>query len=150
MPVIIIALCWSIRLFRARLLWEDSLIQSMEGFVLNRGLNSRRFRILCGLLLFLCLASVSYADDGLIGKWRAIDQTNVILGFRFIPELKFAEDGTLYADGTYGYRIIDEGKFVWVFGNGIEKVYKYQISEDRLMIYSIAAPDSRARFKRVR
>jgi len=102
------------------------------------------------MLFVLCLASVSSAEDGLVGKWRAVDQKNVILGFRFIPELKFAEDGTLYADGTYGYRIIDEGKFAWLFGNGIEKVYKYQISGDNLMIYSIAAPDSRARFKRVR
>lgn len=111
---------------------------------------SSKLRILCFLAFISSLASISYADDGLVGKWRAIDSTNTISGFRFIPELKFTKDGTLYADATYGYRIIDEGKFVWELGNGIERVYKYQISGDKLMIYSIMAPDDRARFKRVR
>lgn len=111
---------------------------------------SVKLRILCVSVVLLCLVSVSSAGDGLIGKWRAIDQKNIIHGFRFIPELKFAQDGTLYADATYGYRIIDEGKFVWELGNGIERTYKYQISGDKLMIYSIGAPDDRARFKRVR
>jgi hypothetical protein len=117
---------------------------------MNHDVIHPKLRILCVLALLLCLASVCFAQDGLIGKWRAIDQKNTIHGFRFIPELKFAQDGTLYADATYGYRIIDEGKFVWELGNGAEKIYKYQISGDKLMIYSIAAPDQRARFKRVR
>ena len=111
---------------------------------------SPKFRILFISTILLSLISVSYAEDGLVGKWRAIDSKNTISGFRFIPELKFTKDGTLYADATYGYRIIDEGKFVWELGNGIERVYKYQISGDRLMIYSILAPEDRARFKRVR
>jgi hypothetical protein len=122
----------------------------MEDFVMKHDLISPKLRILCVLALLLCIVSVASAEDGLIGKWRAIDQKSIIYGFRFIPELKFAQDGTLYADATYGYRIIDEGKFVWELGSGAEKIYKYQISGDKLMIYSIAAPDVRARFKRVR
>jgi hypothetical protein len=122
----------------------------MEDYVMKHDLISPKLKILCVLALILCLVSVASAEDGLIGKWRAIDQKNIIHGFRFIPELKFSQDGTLYADATYGYRIIDEGKFVWELGNGAEKIYKYQISGDKLMIYSIAAPDVRARFKRVR
>jgi hypothetical protein len=109
-----------------------------------------KLKILCFLAALSCLGSVCLADEGLIGKWRALDQTNIIYGFEFIPELKFSQDGNLYAGLTYGYRIIDEGKFVWELGNGIEKVYKYQISGDILMIYSVAASDLRARFKRVR
>jgi hypothetical protein len=95
------------------------------------------------------LISISYAVDGLIGKWRAVDESNVIHGFAYIPELKFTEDGTLYTDITYGYRIIDDSKFVWDLGNGIEKIYEYQIWGDLLMIYSLEARDDRARFKRV-
>jgi hypothetical protein len=122
----------------------------MEDFAMKHGSISVKLMILCISAILLGLVSVSFADDGLVGKWRAIDQKNIIQGFRFIPELKFAKDGTLYADATYGYRIIDEGKFVWELGNGVERVYKYQISGDKLMIYTIAAPDLRARFKRVR
>ena len=106
--------------------------------------------ILWTLVALLCLVSASYAADGLVGKWRAVDQNNIIYGFSFIPELKFSQDGTLYAGIPYGYKIIDDGKFLWEIGNGIEKVYKYQISGDILMIYSIQAPDDRARFKRVK
>lgn len=109
-----------------------------------------KLKILCFLAALSCLFSVCLADDGLIGKWRALDQTNIIHGFEFIPELKFSQDGNLYAGLTYGYRIIDEGKFVWELGNGIEKVYKYQIWGDILVIYSLSASDLRARFKRVR
>jgi hypothetical protein len=109
-----------------------------------------KLKVLCFLAALSCLFSVCHADEGLIGKWRALDQTNIIHGFGFIPELKFSQDGTLYAGLNYGYRIIDEGKFVWLLGNGIEKVYKYQISGDILMIYSLSAFDLRARFKRVR
>jgi hypothetical protein len=107
--------------------------------------------ILCALLALSCLLSASHAADGLLGKWRALDQNNITFGFPFLPELKFTEDGNLLAGGlTYGYKIIDDGKFSWAMGSGIEKVYKYQISEDILMIYSLQAPDNRARFKRVK
>ena len=109
-----------------------------------------KLKSLCFLAALSCLVSVCYADDGLIGKWRALDETNIIYGFGYIPELKFSQDGNLYAGLTYGYRIIDEGKFVWELGNGVERVYKYQISEDILMLYSIAASGDRARFRRVR
>lgn len=109
-----------------------------------------KLKILCFLAALSCLFSVCYADDGLIGKWRALDDTNIIYGFTYIPEIKFSEDGNLYTGITYGYRIIDDGKFAWQLGNGIEKIYKYQISGDILMIYSVAAPETRARFKRVR
>jgi hypothetical protein len=103
---------------------------------------------MCALL---CLLSASHAADGLVGKWRALDQNNIIFGFPFLPELKFTEDGNLLAGGlTYGYKIIDDGKFSWAMGSGIERVYKYQIAEDLLLIYSLQAPDNRARFKRVR
>jgi len=102
------------------------------------------------LVALLCLVSVSYAADGLIGKWRAVDESNTIHGFEFIPVLKFTEDGTLSAGINYGYRIIDDGKFIWDLGHGIEKLYKYQIWDDLLIIYSLEAPDDRARFKRVR
>jgi hypothetical protein len=122
----------------------------MEDSEMQHNSMSLKLKILCVSAVLLCIVSVSSAGDGLIGKWRAIDQKNVIYGFRFIPELKFSQDGTLYADATYGYRIIDEGKFVWELGNGVEKVYKYQISGDKLMIYSIGAPDARARFRRVK
>jgi len=110
----------------------------------------RIFSILCIMVILLTSTSAPYAADGLLGKWRPIDSKTTISGFRFIPELKFAGDGTLYADGTYGYRIIDDSKFVWELGNGIERVYKYEVTGDRLMIYSLTAPDDRARFKRVR
>ena len=111
---------------------------------------SAKSTILCILIALLCLVSVSYAADGLVGKWRAIDETNIIYGFSFIPEIKFTEDGTLYAGVPYGYKVIDDGKFLWQMGNGIERVYKYQISGDILMIYSLQASDDRARFKRVK
>ena len=116
----------------------------------SRDLISRTLIVLSVAALLLCVAGVSPAQEGLVGKWRALDEKNVIHGFRFIPEIKFAQDGTLYADVTYGYRIIDEGKFVWLMANGGERVYKYQINGDQLMIYSTLAPESRARFKRVR
>jgi len=57
--------------------------------------------IVCILLVLICIVSVSTAADGLLGKWRALDQKNIIYGFRFIPELKFSKDGNLYADATY-------------------------------------------------
>lgn len=116
----------------------------------SRDMISRRMTMLCVALLLLSVAGVALAQEGLVGKWRALDEKNVIHGFRFIPEIKFSQDGTLYADGTYGYRIIDDGKFLWLMANGAERVYKYQINGDQLMIYSRLAPESRARFKRVR
>lgn len=122
----------------------------MEGAHMVSRLISRKSIILCITVILLTSSSASYAGDGLVGKWRPIDSKTTISGFRFIPELKFAKDGTLYADGTYGYRIIDDSKFVWELGNGIERVYKYEVTGDRLMIYSLTAPDDRARFKRVR
>jgi hypothetical protein len=105
--------------------------------------------ILCTLVALLCLVSASYAADGLLGKWRAVDQDNIIYGFSFLPELKFTEDGTLYAGLHYGYKVIDDGKFLWQMGHGVERVYKYEISGNILMIYSLEAPRNRARFKRV-
>jgi len=117
---------------------------------MSHNVRSLSLFIVCLLLLLISLVSVSTAADGLLGKWRALDQNNIIYGFRFIPELKFSKDGNLYADATYGYRIIDDGKFVWELGNGVERIYKYQISGDQLMIYSIIAPDVRARFRRVK
>ena len=106
--------------------------------------------ILC-TLASLCLLSASHAADGLVGKWRALDQDNIIFGFPYFPDLKFTEDGNLLAGGlTYGYKIIDDSKFSWAMGSGIEKVYKYEITGDLLMIYSLQAPTNRARFKRVR
>jgi hypothetical protein len=111
---------------------------------------SPKWTILCLLAALLCLFSISSADNGLIGKWRAVDQNNTIYGFGYIPELKFAEDGTLYAGITYGYRILDDSKFVWEMGHGIERIYKYEITGDLLMIYALQACSDRARFKRVR
>lgn len=111
---------------------------------------SARLAILCVSAILLTIVSLSYAQDGLVGKWRPVDSRTTISGFRFIPELKFAKDGTLYAEGSYGYRILDDSKFVWELGNGIERVYKYEVTGDRLMIYSLSAPDDRARFKRVK
>lgn len=134
----------------ARVGEAHGLIFLVEDFEMMCKGMSLRLGILCVTAIIICFVSASYAADGLLGKWRAIDQKNTIHGFRFIPELKFSKDGTLYADATYGYRIIDEGKFVWELGNGIERVYKYQISGDQLMIYSINAPDDRARFRRVK
>jgi hypothetical protein len=118
---------------------EKHRLISMKGLILGT---------FCALV---CLLSASHAADGLPGKWRALDQNNIIFGFPFLPELKFTEDGNLLAGGlTYGYKIIDDGKFSWAMGSGIERVYKYQVSEDILMIYSLQAPDNRARFKRVK
>lgn len=107
-------------------------------------------RILCCLALLSCLSSVCLAQDSLIGKWRALDETNIISGFTYLPVIKFSEDGNIYAGLTYGYRMIDDGKFAWLLGNGIEKIYKFQINDDILMIYSLESPKNRARFKRVR
>jgi hypothetical protein len=115
----------------------------------HRGTSSS-WRILCFLAVLLCLASVSFADNGLIGKWRALDETNIVYGFAYTPEIKFTEDGTLHAGITYGYRILDDSKFVWEIGNGIERIYKYEITGDLLMIYAIGAENDRTRFKRVR
>ena len=111
---------------------------------------SPKWKTLYFLVALLCLASACYAQDGLVGKWRPLDDTNIIHGFSYIPELKFAADGTLYAGIEYGYRIIDDGKFEWQLGNGIKWVYKYEITGDLLMLYAISAPDDRARFRRMR
>jgi len=119
-------------------------------FVMNHRLILPNWKVLCLLVALQCWIPVCSAADSLIGKWRAIDETNTIHGFAYIPELKFQEDGTLNAGIKYGYRIIDDGKFVWQIGYGIEKTYKYQIWDDLLLIYSLEAPDDRARFKRVK
>ncbi len=111
---------------------------------------SSSWTILCFFAALLCLASVSFADNGLIGKWRALDETNIVYGFTYFPEIKFTEDGTLHAGIKYGYRILDDSKFVWEIGHGIERIYKYEITGDLLMIYAISASHDRARFKRVR
>ena len=111
---------------------------------------SPKWKILCCLAALVGLLSAAYAGDGLIGKWRALDDTNIIYGFAFIPELKFSEDGTLHAGIKYGYRIIDDSKFEWEMGHGIKRIYKYEITGDLLMIYAIGASDDRTRFKRVR
>jgi len=108
------------------------------------------WKTLCCLVALFCLATAASADNGLIGKWRALDENNIIYGFSYIPEIKFTEDGTLHAGITYGYRILDDSKFVWEIGNGIERIYKYEITGDLLMIYAIGASDDRTRFIRVR
>jgi hypothetical protein len=109
-----------------------------------------KWKTLCCLVALFCLATASSADNGLIGKWRALDENNIIYGFAYIPEIKFTADGTLHAGITYGYRILDDSKFVWEIGHGIERIYKYEITGDLLMIYAIGASDDRTRFIRVR
>jgi hypothetical protein len=133
-----------------RLLFHVNLGLRISNFGMKHQLISPKWKILCFLITLLCLVSVSSADDGLIGKWRAVDENSIIYGLGYIPELKFAQDGTLYTGIAYGYEIIDDGKFMWDFGNGVKKIYKYQIWGDLLLIYSLEASDDRARFYRVR
>lgn len=124
----------------------------MMRFPLSRyfGPGRCKCRILCLLAVALCLASIAYAQNPLLGKWRALDDTNIIHGFAYFPEIKFRDDGTLDTGIRYKYRIIDDSKFAWELPNGAEKIYKYQVWGDLLLIYSLQAPDNRARFKRVK